>query len=425
MKVLQTNSSYRKVSIVTSGSRGDVQPYIALGQGLKASGYSVRFLGSEDFETLVTSSGLEFSSMGPNIQALLQNEEWRKTLESGNFLAILGKMKSEMKHVAAGLAERMPDLLQGSDLILTGMAGIAGVPAIAERFNIPLIEAYVFPFTPTTAFPSPLFPKLPIGGWLNRASFHVTRQIFWQNTKAIDTAVRKVLDMNHGSFWGPFRRRKRQSTPVLYGYSPSILPRPSDWSKRCHVTGYWFAAEPSGWNPPAGLLDFLQRGSPPVYIGFGSMGSRNPEEAGQIALEALERSGQRGILASGWGGLNLADLPETVHMISSMPHSWLFPRMSAVVHHGGAGTTAAGLRAGIPSIIVPFMGDQPFWGYRVAELGAGPAPIPRKRLTAERLAEAINQAVSNQAMQQRAADLGRKIQREKGVDAAVHLINQL
>ena len=413
-----------KISIVTSGTRGDVQPYIALGQGLQAAGYAVHLLGSEDFEALAASAGLSFSSMGPNIQAMVESDEWRQTLERQNFLAVLGKMRAEMKAVAARLAEPMPLLLQGSDLIIAGMAGIAGVPAIAERFEIPLIEAYVFPFTPTRAFPSPLFTKLPIGGLLNRASFHLTHQLFWQNSKAVEASVRQELGMERGSFWGPFRRRRQQPTPVLYGYSPAVLPRPDDWGERYHVTGYWFADEPHGWTPPAALEAFLQAGSPPVYIGFGSMGSRNPEEAGQIALDALARSGQRGVLASGWGGLRLADLPETVYPIAAMPHSWLFPRMSAVVHHGGAGTTAAGLRAGVPTVIVPFMGDQPFWGRRIADLGVGPVPIPRNKLTAARLAEAITEAVSNAAMRRRADELSRKIRGEDGVAAAVKVIKR-
>jgi len=154
------------------------------------------------------------------------------------------------------------------------------------------------------------------------------------------------------------------------------------------------------------------------------MGSRNPEEAGAIALEALARSGQRGILATGWGGLNPSDLPATVHLISAIPHSWLFPRVAAAIHHGGAGTTAAGLRAGIPNIVVSFMADQPFWGRRVAELGAGPAPIPRMALTGQRLADAITQAVSNTNMQRKARELGVAIQAERGIANAVALVNR-
>jgi sterol 3beta-glucosyltransferase len=412
-----------KVAIVTSGSRGDVQPYVALGKGLQAAGYDVRLLGSEDFEALVTTVGLEFQSLGPNVQALTESEEWRQTLERGSFLTILRKMRAEMKGVAAQMAPRLPELLRGNDLIVAGMSGIGGVSAAAEQFAIPVVQAYVFPFTPTAAFSSPLFSRLPPVGLLNRVSFHLTHQLFWQNSKALDIAVRAVLEMEAESFWGPFRRREQQHAPVLYGYSPAFLPRPEDWGARYHVTGYWFMDGPPGWEPPADLLAFLEAGSPPVYVGFGSMRNRDPQAAGRIALEALARSGQRGVLAAGWGGINPGELPETVHAIGSIPHSWLFPRMAAVVHHGGAGTTAAGLRAGVPSVVVPFMGDQPFWGKRVAELGVGPAPIPRKKLTAELLAVAIRESVSNPEMRRRAAALGETIRGEDGVGAAVALID--
>ncbi|MDX2078474.1 MAG: glycosyltransferase, partial [bacterium] len=222
-----------------------------------------------------------------------------------------------------------------------------------------------------------------------------------------------------GSFFGHFRRMNREKVPTLYGYSNHVLPRPSDWEAHIDVTGYWYLDTYADWTPPADLVAFLANGSTPVYIGFGSMGSKNPEEAGKIALKALELSGQRGVIASGWGGMKSSDLPPTVYMLSSVPHSWLFPQMSAVVHHGGAGTTAAGLRAGIPSIIIPFMGDQPYWGHRVHQLGVGTKPIPRKKLTAENLAEAINQAVSDTTMRQKAKELGDKICTEDGIGNAV------
>jgi UDP:flavonoid glycosyltransferase YjiC (YdhE family) len=217
----------------------------------------------------------------------------------------------------------------------------------------------------------------------------------------------------------------QEQVPALYGYSRHVLPRPSDWSKNTHVTGYWYLDTDANWTPPPDLVTFLASGSAPVYIGFGSMGNKNPEEAGKIALDALRLSGQRGIIASGWGGMSQTDLPNTVYMLSSVPHSWLFPQLSAVVHHGGAGTTAAGLRAGIPSIIIPFMGDQPYWAHQVVKLGIGPNPIPRKKLTAENLAEAITRATSDTNMRQKAKTLGEKICSEDGIKNATLLIQQV
>lgn len=412
-----------RISILASGSRGDVQPYVALGKGLQDAGYSVRLLTSDDFAGLVTEAGLPFCSTGSSIEATLQSEEWRRATESGNFLLILRKMRAEMQRRAAEVAQHMPDLLAESDLVLGGTS-VMGVLSVAEMRKLPVIQAYVFPFTPTGAFPSPLVPKLQLGKAINRVSFHVLQQMLWQSSKAMDTTLRQLLGLPKESFWGPFGRLARRPEPLIYGYSQHVLSRPADWPAQHHVSGYWFLDQPGGWTPPADLLAFLEAGDPPVYIGFGSMSNRDPREAGQLALEALARSGQRGVLAAGWGGLESSDLPATVHLLSSIPHSWLFPRMAAVVHHGGVGTTAAGLRAGVPSVIVPFMGDQPFWGQRVAELGVGPPPILRKQLTSQRLANAIGQSVTNPAMRQKAANLGQRLRAEDGVGTAVAIIDR-
>jgi sterol 3beta-glucosyltransferase len=413
------------ISIVASGSRGDVQPYVALGVGLKAAGYDVSLLTNDNFCSLATDAGLASHSIGPSVEETVQTDEWRETMGRGNVLLILRKMQAEIGRIAAQQAERVPNLLRGSDLLIAGMAGMGGPFAAAEHFGIPILQAYTIPFAPTAAFPGPLTPNLRLGGAVNRMSFRVTRQMFWQSIRAADRVMRRVLGMRGGAILGPFGQMERQRVPALYGYSRHVLPQPTDWADHHQVTGYWFLDEPTDWSPPPQLLDFIEAASPPVYVGFGSMSSRNPEKVGRIVLQALERSGRRGVLAVGWGGLRATDYPDTVFPVSSLPHSWLFPRMAAVVHHGGVGTTAAGLRAGVPSIIVPFSLDQPFWGRRVAELGVGPSPVPQKTLTEERLANAITRAVSDQAMRQSAAALGRSIRAEDGVEAAVACVDRL
>jgi sterol 3beta-glucosyltransferase len=191
-----------------------------------------------------------------------------------------------------------------------------------------------------------------------------------------------------------------------------------------HVTGYWFLDRKTDWQPPAELVRFLEAGTPPVYVGFGSMSGTKAQERAKIVLEALDQTGQRGLLASGWGGLQAADLPDSVFMLEQVPHDWLFPQVSAVVHHGGAGTTAAGLRAGKPTLIVPFIADQPFWGKVVDEAGLGPQPIPQKKLTATTLSAAIRQMVSEDDMRRRAEAVGEKIRAEDGIGSAVQLISR-
>ena len=179
---------------------------------------------------------------------------------------------------------------------------------------------------------------------------------------------------------------------MLSAYSPRIIPHAADWPATVAVTWYYFLDAQIDWQPSPALQAFLAAGAPPVYIGFGSMAGRNPEQLATLVLEALAQSGQRGLLLTGWGGLRPETVPDSVFVVDSAPHCWLFPRMAAVVHHGGAGTTAEGLRAGVPSVIVPFVLDQPFWGARVKALGLGPDPIPHKNLTADRLARAIHSA---------------------------------
>jgi sterol 3beta-glucosyltransferase len=242
----------------------------------------------------------------------------------------------------------------------------------------------------------------------------------WQGFRTADCLARQqILNLPPAPFWGSYKSPILHRYPTVYGFSPSIIPQPAD-SRNTQIVGDWYL-DAADWTPSPELVAFLNNGAPPVYIGFGSMGSRKPEETADLVLQAIDRTQQRAILQAGWGGLSAADVSENVLMVS-VPHTWLFPRMAAVVHHGGAGTTAAGLRAGIPSIVIPFFGDQPFWGQRVADLGAGTAPIPRKQLTVENLAGAIDRAVTDPIMRQRAAELGAKIQAEDGVGSVVALV---
>jgi UDP:flavonoid glycosyltransferase YjiC (YdhE family) len=203
-----------------------------------------------------------------------------------------------------------------------------------------------------------------------------------------------------------------------------VIPHPPDWDRDVHVTGYFYADTEAEWSPSPELRAFLDGGQPPVYVGFGSMAGRDNEQVTAMVLAALEKTRQRGLLLTGWGGIRAISVPDGVFVLDSAPHSWLFPRMAAVMHHGGAGTTAEGLRAGIPSIIIPFAVDQPFWGKRVHDLGIGPAPIPRKKLTVEKLVQAIQSACAQPEMKQRATALGTVIRAERGVDNAVKFIGQ-
>jgi sterol 3beta-glucosyltransferase len=415
-----------KLTLIAAGSRGDVQPYVALGSGLRAAGHSVHVLASPDFQELVTATGLQFSDMGGSTAEVARSME--SMLERGNFLEILSSMGTSARRMVSQAAASGMEVCRGSDVIIAGLGGFFVGLALSEKLGIRFVPAFVYPFTPTREFPSVLAPAAPfrLPGWANRLSHLLAQQMMWQAFRSAENqARRQVLRIPPAPFWGPFGLFNSGGGTVLYGYSRQVIPIPADWGDSMHVTGFWPLEPPREWKPPAGLLDFLESGPPPVYIGFGSMTHRKPGEVTEMVLRALARTGQRGVLSAGWGGIGEGTLPKSVFPIGSTPHGWLFPRMAAVVHHGGAGTTAAGLRAGVPAVVTPFFGDQPFWGERIHALGVGPKPIPRPRLTAKNLAEAMDAAVSDAGMVGRAARLGEKIRAEDGITRAVEILEQL
>ena len=405
-----------KIAIVALGTQGDVQPYIALGTGLQKAGHAVRLITHENFEKSVRAHKLEFYAMQGNVQEFMETPKIRELLEKGNFLAINAYAAKEAKRAALLWAKDGLEACRGVDLILAGVGGLNIAFAIAEKLDLPIVQAPVFPFTPTSEFPGVLFPQsiAKLGGTANKISHQFIRQAMWQGFRAADTEARKqILELPAAPFFGPYNSERFNRHPAIYGFSPSVIPKSSDWNN-AQITGYWFLEAATDWTPPTALEAFLKNGTPPVYIGFGSMGSRNPEQTSELVLEALKQTKQRAIMQSGWGGLSQDNIPENVFTVQSVPHSWLFPRVAAVVHHGGAGTTAAGLRAGVPSIVIPFFGDQAFWGERVFKLGVGPLPIPRKQLNANNLAQAIQTVVSDSRIRENAASLGAKIQAEDG-----------
>lgn len=412
-----------KIAIITSGSRGDVQPYLALAKGLVKVGHTVRFITHENYAELIGNQRVEFWSVPGNVQAIAQSPELSALLEKGKFLAIMKIMGEEAKKASVNMAQVALSACQDVDLILGGLGGLENGIAIGEKLNIPIIPAYLLPFTPTKEFPSVLTPKIP--KQLNKLSHSLARQIMWQNLRKADEVARKeVLDTTSAPIFGPYKSKVLQNMPTLYAVSPSVIPQPADWDKNKVITGYWFLDSEEDWQPPTKLIEFIESGTPPIYIGFGSMNNRDPEATTKIIVEAVQKSEQRAIIQSGWGGLQSNDLPDSIYMIDSIPHTWLFPQMTAVVHHGGVGTTATGLYAGIPNIIVPFFADQPFWGHRISELGVGPSPIPRKKLSANSLATAIEFSVSNSTVISKAKKLGKKISKENGIATAIEIIER-
>lgn len=417
-----------KITILTAGSRGDVQPFIALGMGLKKAGHDVAICTSSSFEGFVTGYGLGYAFMNDELVKFVKTAEGRDAFEaSSNMFGWMKKaleLMKKFKPVVLRMLDEEWAAARDSEAIIYYPKALGGYH-IAEKLRVPAFMSLPMPLaTPTRAFPCPIFPDLKLGGWYNRLSYKFLPLMGFSYAGVINKWREEVLGLPRRPFLASrLVQGNGQPVPTLYCYSTHIVPRPDDWPETTIATGYWFLDGDTGWRPPAGLTEFLAAGPPPVYVGFGSIAGRNPERTTGIVLDALARSGQRGLIARGWGGLETSDLPRSVFSITSAPHEWLFPQVRAVVHHGGAGTTAAGLRAGKPTVVCPFFGDQPFWGKRVFELGAGPKPIHQKRLTTDKFAAAVRQAVTDDGMRRRAAKLGEKIRNEDGVARAVEYIN--
>ncbi len=353
-----------RIAIIAPGSRGDVQPYLALAKGLQDAGHEVRILTHENFENFVRSNQLDYWTLRGNVQEVAESEEMRQLLARGNFLAIARFQADAAQRAAVEWAQDGLAACQGMELIIAGIGGLFMGVALAEKLRLPLVQAHYVPFTPTKEFPGALFPQIPFElAVVNYLSHVITRQIMWQGFRAADRKSREnVLGLPAAPFLGPYHSEVFKGVPVLYGFSPSVIPHPPDWGAEQIITGYWFLDDGDAWMPSPDLVDFLEAGPAPVYIGFGSMSNRDPHETAETVIKAVGLSQQRAVLLSGWGGLQANRLPDSIFLLDSVSHSWLFPRMSAVVHHGGAGTTAAGLRAGVPTVVIPFFGDQPFWG---------------------------------------------------------------
>ncbi len=417
-----------RITILAIGSNGDIQPLLALAVGLQQTGrHKVRFAAPDNFEPLVREHHLDFFPLGINTQELLRSRKLKAGIETGrNFILWFLNVLNLVRPMVDRLMERTWLSCQDAEMIVYSTIGIGGYH-VAEKLGVPCFIATPLPgLAPTRVFPNPggVFPALPLGGSYNLLTYLLNGQLLQALTgQYINRWRREILNLPSISFGkNPYSQLNGQPMPVLGSYSSIIVPRPLDWGEHIHVTGYWFLDPDADWQPPAPLVDFLESGTPPVYIGFGSMVNSTPRHTTQLVCDALERSGQRGVLATGWGGLEGAELPANMFVLDSIPHAWLFPRVSAVVHHGGSGTTGAGLRAGVPSVLVPHMGDQPFWAQRVVELGVGPQPVPRRQLTAGRLAAAITSAITDLDMIARAAALGEHIRAEDGIGRAIAII---
>ncbi|MDX2139669.1 MAG: glycosyltransferase [Chloroflexota bacterium] len=414
-----------RILLAAYGSRGDVQPLVALGKGLQAAGYTVIVAAGRNFGDWITHNGLSFEPFTEDIEAAMNTDVGKEWLSnsSGNPMQELANMR---KMVQASAPHIVPDLLRMADcadVFISGMLTLAPFDAIAQATGKRHLVGWLSPVVPTRSGSAGMQAPLPRANSLVNYGFgYVVESMLWSIFGDVTNQLRAALKLPPAGR-SDYLRAMNQ-TPSIAGFSPRVVPPPPDWGAQHRVTGYWTLPAPD-YTPPADLAAFLAAGEAPVYIGFGSMTSTDPAGTMRIMIDALTQAGRRGILHSGWAGLKARDLPETIHVVDHVPHEWLLPRMAAVVHHGGAGTTGAALQAGVPSLVVAHMGDQPYWGRRVYELGVGAPFIRRVDLTADRLAAALRAMTTDTAMQARAAELGAALRREDGVSAAVRAVGEI
>ncbi|THY12798.1 UDP-Glycosyltransferase/glycogen phosphorylase [Aureobasidium pullulans] len=448
-------SPQMNIAILIVGSRGDVQPFIALGKELRAAPYHhrVRICTHPIFRTFVEENGLEFFSIGGDPEKLMSymvrnpgvlptrasiragdvgarraeiaemlDGCWRACTEAGNGIDYIKLPNAES--LSLDTITSLPDPFI-ADAIISNPPAYANIH-IAERLCVPLHMMFTMPWSPTTAFPHPLTnlksnaSNKRLANYLSyyRMELLTSEGLidlvnnFRENTLALDPL---------NAAWG-HQLLPQLKVPFTYCWSPALIPKPQDWGNHITISGFFFLATKSSFQPDEALSRFLAAGSPPVYIGFGSIVVDDPAKMTNMILEAVRITGVRALVSKGWGNLGGKDVTENVFMLGNVPHDWLFPHCSAVVHHGGAGTMAIGIALGKPTVIVPFFGDQPFWGEMVARAGAGPSPIRYKDLTAEKLARQITQALEPQ-VQDRAKELSDRIRSETGTKTAAEMFH--
>ncbi len=412
------------ILILTYGTRGDVEPFIALGCGLVEAGHKVTICTAERFGDWVTDFGLAFQPMSNASLDMIDTADGKTMLEGASGLINRVSAGIRLARTAGPINETMSKdawaaAQASSPDIIVYHPKVMAAPHIGEALGLPLVMGLLQPMiVPTREFPPTGLPRHRILGY-NKLAYRLiglSYSAFRKSTNRVRTGLLGLAQLRSGR--DVLLPPGAGTIKILHAISPRVVPRPADWPPEAVMTGYWPLATDEDYTPPDKLARFLDAGAAPVYVGFGSMTVRDPEALLRLVVAALKEVNVRGVIATGWAGLDMDETGDVI-TITAVPHSWLFPRMAAVVHHGGAGTTAQGFRAGVPCVICPFFGDQPGWAERSVALGVGAHPVPRKKLTVERLARSIEVALSDAAMRDRAIGLAEDLKAEDGLAVAI------
>jgi sterol 3beta-glucosyltransferase len=414
--------SKKRITILTYGSRGDVQPFVALGVGLIDAGYAVRLVGPAKFDVLVQQHGLDFEPIEGDPGELTQAFVDRAGL---NGMRMFVEMARHILPFARSAFAAMERAIADADLVIHSFLMLDGGHTLARLRGVPGISAQFFPvFLPTTSFPAVVFPELPLGKPYRWVSHQLVAASFHYGSRWLYRLLRfSSPDLPALAPW-PFSRGHAGEMPVLMAYSRHVLPKPADWPGYAHVTGYWQLPPPADWRPPDDLAHFLDSGSPPVFFSPGSMKTEKLQDVVTMAIASVRAHGQRLLLGVAPDVFDEIDLGADVFAVADVPHTWLFPRMAYILHHGGAGTTGAAAAAGVPTTAIPFTADQAFWARRLHRLGVGPVAPSIRKLTRQRLDVLLSEVLSNSNYLRRARALAEKLRQEDGVTTAVRIVDR-
>ena len=412
-----------RFTLATLGSRGEGDPLIALGLQLQHRGHEVLFVAMEEHQSQACAFGIRIHPVQGNLKASLQSPE-NRDVWAGKRDAVAKWNESFFLPAFRRLLDAIWEQSQSADVLILG-SGLIPAQRAGEILNIPTFIACCFPgLSPTRYFPHLMGPQWKLGPRFNRLSYLFNRLYPISEHKVIADWYRGTLGVSPPRRYQSFLNSNGRRLPILYCYSELLFPSPSDWDDSVCVAGYWSLPEDPTWEAPQELLNYLRNGSPPVCISFSSMIGPHPERSTELVAEAIRRIPQRVLVCGGWGGLRNVNLPENSLFIESAPFRWLFPYVSLVAHHGGAGIVGTTLKAGKPAVICPVGADHPFWAAVAHQRGVAPPFLMHHKLTTEWLVNSIRVASSTPSMARAAEELGRKLREEDSFGKAIQFIER-